>query len=77
MLMTEAQRDYLADLAGRKGVRFEKTDNRSAAWASERIEELKSMPDKDFDPVSAALKEKLDKKTADIINEVSQWTFQA
>lgn len=76
MLMTEGQRDYLADLAGRKGVRLEGTDNVSAAWASAKIEELKAMPDASFDAVGPELAAKLEKKTANIIDEVSKWTFQ-
>jgi hypothetical protein len=75
--MTEAQRDYIADLAGRKGVQLDSTDNRSAAWASAKIEELKSMPDKVFDSVSSTLDKKLDNKITEIIREVSKWTFQA
>ena len=75
--MTEAQRDYLADLAGRKGVRLDSTDNRSPAWASAKIEELKTMPDKVFDSVSSTINNNLSKKTEAIISEVSKWTFQA
>lgn len=75
--MTEAQRDYLADLAGRKGVRLQDMDNRSAAWASAKIEELKSIPDKVFDSLSDSLDKNLNKKIIAIINEVSKWTFQA
>lgn len=77
LLMTEGQRDYLADLAGRKGVQLDNTDNRSVAWASVKIEELKSMPDVDFDEVTPEVQAKLDKTTANIINEVDKWTFQA
>lgn len=75
--MTEAQRDYIADLAARKGVRLADMDNRSASWASAKIEELKAMPDKAFDTVTAALENKLVAKTNAVINEVSKWNFQA
>ncbi len=75
--MTEAQRDYLADLAARKGVRLTDTDNVSAAWASAKIEELKAMPDKKFDEVSESVDRKILEKTDEVIGEVSKWTFQA
>lgn len=52
-------------------------DNRSASWASAKIEELKTMPDKLFDTVTAALENKLVAKTNAVINEVSKWNFQA
>ena len=74
--MTEGQRDYLADLAGRKGVRVEADDSRSVAWASAKIEELKSMPDANFNEVTPELDARIDKRISRIINEVSQWTFQ-
>lgn len=77
MNMTEGQRDYLADLAGRKDVRLENTDNVSAAWASKKIEELKAMPDAQFDEMTPDLKSNLDKRIGKIISEVSKWTFQA
>ena len=77
MFMTEGQRDYLADLAGKKGVRLESTDDRSVAWASAKIEELKALPDKAFPAPSAIIDASIKKQTAGIIKEISKWTFQA
>ncbi len=72
--MTEGQRDYLADLAGKKGVRIKDTDNVSAAWASAKIEELKSMPDAVFDEADP---KKTDRYIKQIVTEMKKWTFQA
>jgi hypothetical protein len=72
--MTENQRDYLADLAGRKGVVLEDTDNVSAAWASAKIEELKALPDAEFDEPPSD--EWLDRQINGIIRELNKWTFQ-
>lgn len=77
MLMTEAQRDYLADLAGKKGVRLEDTDNVSPAWASTKIEELKAMPDVTFDDVTPKLDASVNKRIDNIKRELARWTFQA
>lgn len=75
--MTEGQRDYLADLAGRKGVTLDNTDNVSSAWASKKIEELKSMPDANFATPSAELDTKISKQIKSINTETAKWTFQA
>jgi hypothetical protein len=75
MFMTEGQRDYLADLAGRKGVRLSDTKNKSVSWASSEIERLKLLPDKVFKQIDS-LDSKLALKTKQIIGEVSKWTFQ-
>ena len=75
--MTESQRDYLADLAAKKGVILENTDDVSAAWASNKIEELKAMPDLVFDEVTPEIDRSIDKKIDSINFELSKWTFQA
>lgn len=74
--MTEAQRDYLADLAGRKGVVLESTDDVSVAWASKKIEELKSLPDVDFSDASEAEEKRIEKLTNNVLTGLSLWTFQ-
>lgn len=51
--MTENQRNYLADLAGQKGVRLKDTDNWSVAEASMEIERLKELPDADFSDLTS------------------------
>ena len=73
--MTENQRDYLADLAGRKGVRLFDTDNWSVAKASEEIDRLKELPDADFDEISEAEEEKINKLTNNALTELWKWGF--
>ena len=73
--MTENQRDYLADLAGQKGTRLFDTDNWSVAKASEEIENLKAMPDAQFDEITKEQIAKIDDMTARTINELHKWGF--
>lgn len=73
--MTENQRDYLADLAGRKGVRLFDTDNWSVAKASEEIDRLKELPDADFAEISEAEEEKINKLTNNALTELWKWGF--
>ena len=54
--MTEAQRDYLADLAAQKGIRLGNTDDKSESWASAKIAELEAMSDAEFAEISEAEK---------------------
>ena len=74
--MTEGQRDYLADLALRKGVVLEDTDNKSAAWASKKIDELKAMDDAEFSEPTSEFSKRLDKVVAEIIKGIQAWNFQ-
>ncbi len=73
--MTENQRDYLADLAGRKGVRLFDTDNWSVAKASEEIDRLKELPDAEFAEISEAEEEKINKLTNNALTELWKWGF--
>lgn len=73
--MTENQRDYLADLAGRKGVRLFDTDGWSVAKASEEIENLKAMPDAAFEDLTEAESEKIDRLTNNALIELRKWHF--
>lgn len=73
--MTENQRDYLADLAGQKGVRLFDTDNWSVAKASETIEELKAMPDATFDETTEKEAQKIDSLTSAVLVEMNKWGF--
>lgn len=75
MDMTEAQRDYLADLAGKKGVQLDGVENVSAAWASNKIEELKALPDVVFAEPTVKDDLKLADMIATINDGVSQWTL--
>ena len=73
--MTENQRNYLADLAGQKGVRLHDTDNWSVAKASEEIERLKELPDAVFDEITDENIEKIDKMTDNALVELKKWRF--
>lgn len=73
--MTENQRDYLADLAGQKGVRLFDTDNWSVAHASEEIERLKAMPDATFEEVTPEQEQKVSTMTKEILDEMNKWGF--
>ena len=73
--MTENQRDYLADLAGRKGVRLFDTDNWSVAKASEEIEELKTLPDAAFDDPTLNEDQEIDTRITATVAELNKWHF--
>lgn len=73
--MTENQRNYLADLAGQKGVKLSNTDDWSVSYASEEIERLKEMPDANFDePTDKQIKE-IDKLIFQVNKEVMRWNL--
>ena len=73
--MTENQRDYLADLAGQKGVRIHDTDSMSVAKASEEIERLKAMPDAVFDDVTEEEKKEIEALVDNVLKEMNKWQF--
>ena len=73
--MTENQRDYLADLAGQKGIRLSDTDNWSVSKASEEIERLKELPDADFDNLTESQTAEIDKRTQNVLTELWKWGF--
>lgn len=73
--MTENQRNYLADLAGQKGVRLSDTDNWSVSKASEEIERLKEMPDATFDDITESEVAEIDRLTNRTLNELHKWGF--
>lgn len=73
--MTENQRDYLADLAGRKGVRLSGTDEMSAAQASAEIERLKELPDAEFAEPTSAEDAEITKRTDAVLREMGRWGF--
>lgn len=74
-IMTENQRDYLADLAGQKGVRLHDTDNWSVSKASGEIERLKAMPDAVFDEVTEDEAKKIDNLIGNVAKEVGRWNL--
>ena len=73
--MTENQRNYLADLAGQKGVRLFDTDDWSVSKASEEIERLKALPDAKFDEITPAQEKEIDHLTQHVLNELHRWGF--
>lgn len=73
--MTENQRNYLADLAGQKGVRLFDTDDWSVSKASEEIERLKALPDAEFDAITPAQEEEIDNLTQNALDELHKWGF--
>lgn len=73
--MTENQRDYLADLAGQKGVRLSDTDNWSVAKASEEIERLKELPDASFNEITDTSIKEIDNLTNGALIELRKWGF--
>lgn len=74
--MTENQRNYLADLAGQKGVRLFDTDNWSVAKASEEIERLKELPDAIFDEITVDEVEEIDSRTENALLQMRRWGFE-
>lgn len=73
--MTENQRNYLADLAGRKGVRLFNTDDWSVAKASDEIERLKELPDANFGQITMSQTKKIDGLTKKILKNLHEWGF--
>jgi len=73
--MTETQRNYLADLAARKGVKLKDTDNLSVSAASAKIEELKALPDAEFREIAEDEIAHIQKIVNKAREELRQWTF--
>lgn len=73
--MTGKTRAYLSDLANRKGIRYENAVGESQAWASDRIEELKLMPDATFEELSNSKRAAIEGKIKATIGEINKWTF--
>ena len=73
--MTENQRNYLADLAGQKGVRLFDTDNWSVARASEEIDRLKELPDAVFDEPTEEEIIEVDKLINNVQEEIARWNL--
>lgn len=73
--MTENQRNYLADLAGQKGVRLFDTDNWSVARASEEIDRLKELPDAEYPELTEGQVAEIDKLTENALIELNKWGF--
>jgi len=63
------------DLAGQKGIQLENTDNVSTAWASAKIEELKALPDAQFEEVSDELNSRINARIVKVAKGVRKWTL--
>lgn len=74
--MTEGQKNYIADLANKKGIVLEDTLDKSAAWASAKIEELKLLPDYSRSSINDSQIELIQSKIDKIIKDMGKWTFQ-
>lgn len=74
--MTEGQKNYIADLANKKGIVLEDTLDKSAAWASAKIEELKLLPDYSWSSINDSQIELIQSKIDKIIKDMGKWTFQ-
>ena len=73
--MTGNTRKYLSDLANRKGVRFENAISETQAWASDRIDELKAMPDATFPEITEKQRNSIVNGIEKITGEMNKWTF--
>lgn len=78
--MTGKTRDYLADLANRKGVSLPNEQERDQAWASRKIDELNAMPDATFvvysEEQAQKLKNYIQKQINKVLTGMEAWTFQ-
>jgi len=73
--MTGKTRDYLADLANRKGVKLDGEQERDQAWASRKIDELNQLPDVSFSEITEKQRAGIDKGLAKVLKGMEQWTF--
>lgn len=73
--MTGNTRNYLADLALKKGVSVGDFENATQAAASKKIDELQRLPDASFAPVSIKEQERVIKKIDKVIAEIMKWTL--
>ena len=74
--MTGNTRRYLADLANKKGVTLPGMQDASQAEASAKIDELKTLPDKEFPELSENDTAEVNAAIRDINKEMQKWTFE-
>lgn len=74
--MTGNTRDYLADLANRKGVKLPDEQERDQAWASVKIDELNQLPDATFSDITESQKKGIENRIIKILKGMERWTFQ-
>lgn len=73
--MTGNTRDYLADLANRKGVKLPGEQDRDQPWASRTIEELKALSDANFEEITPEQIAKIDEGIESVVKEIRRWTL--
>ena len=74
--MTGNTRDYLADLANKKGVKLPGMQEASQAEASALIDELKTKPDQTFRALDKADLAEVKAMIANVNKELAKWTFE-
>lgn len=74
--MTGNTRDYLADLANRKGVKLPNEQERDQAWASAKIDELNQLPDATFPDITEKQKRGIENRVIKVLEGMDRWTFQ-
>lgn len=75
--MTGRTRDYLADLANRKGVKLPGEQEREQAWASAKIDELNKLDDKDYSELAPEQSLRILNRIDKIVSGMNAWTFEA
>lgn len=73
--MTGNTRDYLADLANRKGVKLPNEQERDQAWASAKIDELNQLPDATFPDITEKQKRGIENRVIKVLEGMDRWTF--
>ena len=74
-MITARTRDYLADLALKKGVALRDPEEVTQTQAGDKIDELKNLPDANFSQVSATEQRRFFKRLDAITKELSRWTL--
>lgn len=75
--MTSNTRDYLADLALKKGVSLVGFQDSSQGAASDKIDELKALPDMEFREISPEEYQRIERGIQAIEKEIEKWTLTA
>lgn len=73
--MTGRTRDYLADLANRKGISLPNFQEAAQAEASRKIEELLELPDAAFSELTGETEARVLKRIEGIVKGIGKWTF--
>lgn len=73
--MTGRTRDYLADLALKKGVELAGWQDVTQSAASKKIDELAKLPDANFSQVGIKDQEAFFKRIDKTITELMKWTL--